>query len=148
MMREERAAKRMLAQEQKVRLATEAVAGTPKAQSDTASAQPPQAEPHAPPPPAQAAIAAPPAPAPVPSAMHAAPPSPEAIAKAEAFAGENIAAAAQIRHDRGVTPQSKAHFRHMTLPTDPAMIDALVRGTGDLLTLLDEVGGETLDAAA
>ena len=57
-------------------------------------------------------------------------------------------AAAQIRHDRGVTPRNKAFFRHLTLPTDPAVIDALVRGTSDLLTLLDEVGGETLDEAA
>jgi hypothetical protein len=57
-------------------------------------------------------------------------------------------AAAQIRHDRGVTPQSKAYFHNLTLPTDPAMIDALVRGTSDVLTVLDELGGETLDAAA
>jgi len=28
------------------------------------------------------------------------------------------------------------------------VIDALVRGTSDLLTLLDEAGGEDLDAAA
>ena len=76
------------------------------------------------------------------------PPSPEAIAKAEAFMEEHGVAAAQIRHDRGVTPQNKAYFRHVTFPTDPAVIDALIRGTSDLLTLLDEVGGETLDAAA
>ena len=153
MMREERAAKRMLAQEQKMRLATEAVTSTPKTQSDTASAQPPQAELQAPSPPAQAAAAPPPAPmaAPVPSAMQAGsvpPPSPEAIANAEAYALKNSAAAAQIRHDRGVTPQNKAYFRHLTLPTDPALIDALVRGTTLTLTLLDDVGGETLDAAA
>ena len=89
--------------------------------------------------------------APVPPAMQAgsAPlPSPKAIAKAEAFAQKNMAAAAQIRHDRGVTPQSKAHFRNVTLPTDPAVIDALVRGTSDVLTVLDELGGETLDVAA
>jgi hypothetical protein len=61
---------------------------------------------------------------------------------------EHSVAAAQIRHDRGVTPQNKAYFRHVTFPTDPAVIDALIRGTSDLLTLLDEVGGETLDAAA
>jgi hypothetical protein len=151
MMREERAAKRMLAQEQKVRLATEEVANTPKARSDTTSVQPPQAQPHAPPPPVQAAAAAPqpaPTPASTPPALHTPPPSPEAIAKAEAFAQQNIAAAAQIRHDRGVTPQSKAYFRHLTLPTDPAIIDALARGTTAALTLLDEVGRETLDAAA
>jgi len=56
MMREERAAKRMLAQEQKVRLATEAVAGAPKAQPAIAPAPPPQAEPQAPPPVQAAAI--------------------------------------------------------------------------------------------
>ncbi len=164
MMREERAAKRMLAQEQKLRLATEAVAGTQAAQP-AASAPPPQAEPRTAPPPVQAAPAAPP-PAPVPPSVaplrpaatqaavpqvqagSAPPPSPDSIAKAEAFAEEDMVAAAQIRHDRGVTPQSKAYFRHLTLPTDPAVIDALVRGTSDELTLLDEVGGETLDAAA
>ena len=116
MMREERAARRMLAQEQKVRLAKKAVASTPKAQPAAASAPPP--------------------------------PSPEAIAKAEAFAQEDVVAAAQIRHDRGVTPHSKAYVRHLSLPTDPAVIDALIRGTSDALILPDEVGGETRDKAA
>jgi hypothetical protein len=155
MMREERAAKRMLAQEQKVRLATEAVTNTPKTQPTTVSAQPPQAKPHTASPPVRAAAPstplAAPAPAPVPPAMQAGsapPPSPEAIAKAEAYALKNSVAAAQIRHDRGVTPQNTAYFRHLTLPTDPALIDALVRGTTLTLTLLDDVGGETLDAAA
>jgi hypothetical protein len=133
-MREERAAKRMLAQEQKVRLAVEAVAGAAPAQPAVASAPPPQAEPQA-------------APLSVPAESES-PPSPEAIAKAEAVAEESIEAAAQIRRDRGVTPRSKALFRHVTLPTDPAVIDALVRGTSDLLSLLDEVGGERLDQAA
>jgi hypothetical protein len=163
MMREERATRRMLAQEQKVRLAAEAVANSPRAQPASAAA--PQAEPQAAPPPVQAAAAAPhlaPVAAPVPAGApprpaaarstsppaQAAPPSPEAIAKAEAFAGENIVAAAQIRHDRGVTPQGEAHFRRVTLPTDPEVIDALVHGTSDLLTLLDEVGGKDLDEAA
>jgi hypothetical protein len=127
MMREERAAKRTLAQEQKVRLAAEAVAGSAPVQPAAASVAAPQA---APPP------------------VQAAPPSPEAIARAEAFALENGVAAAQIRHDRGVTPQNKAYFHHVTLPTDPAVIDALVRGSSDLLTVLDEVGGETLDDVA
>jgi len=57
-------------------------------------------------------------------------------------------AAAQIRHDGGVTSQNKAYLRHLTLPTDPALIDALVRGTSVRLKVLDEVGGETLDQAA
>jgi hypothetical protein len=166
LMREERTHKRMLAQEQKVRLAAEAVAGTPSAHPATASAPQPQAEPKAAPQPVQApaetpqsapvAAPVPPAVAPLrpaatlaaPQPVQAAPPSPEAIAEAEAFAEEEGMAAAQIRHDRGVTPQNKAYLRHLTLPTDPAVIDALVRGTTDLLTLLDEVGGEDLDAAA
>jgi len=76
------------------------------------------------------------------------PASPEAIAKAEAFALEDGVAAAQIRHDRGVTPQNKAFVRHLTPPTDPALIGALVRGTSAVLILLDAVGGETLDEAA
>jgi hypothetical protein len=94
---------------------------------------------------------APPRPAAAPAAAlpaQTAPPSPEAIAKAEAFAQKNIVAAAQIRHDRGVTPQNKAYLRHVALPTDPAMIDALVRGVSDVLTVLDEVGGEDLDEVA
>ncbi|HVC59266.1 MAG TPA: hypothetical protein VND19_02735 [Acetobacteraceae bacterium] len=164
MMRAESAAKRALEREQKVRLATEAVANTPQAHPATASAPPPQAEPQAPPPVQATAAAPPPAAVPPPAAppllavTQSAPPpaqagstpspSPEAIAKAEAFADEDIVAAAQIRHDRGVTPQNKAYFRHLALPTDPAMIDALVRGTSAVLNLLDEVGGETLHDAA
>ena len=50
-------------------------------------------------------------------------------------------AAALIRHERGVTPELRAFRRH--LPTDPAMIDALVRGTTGLLILLDNAGVET-----
>jgi hypothetical protein len=166
MMREERAAKRMLAQEQKPRLATEAVAGTAPAQPALASVPSPQAEPQAAPPPVQAAAPPPPpvpAPSPVaapsPAATHALPhlpvqagsappPSAEAIVKAEAFVDEDVVAAAQIRHDRGVTPQNRARFRHLTLPSDPAVIDALVRGASDVRSLLDEVGDEMLNAAA
>jgi hypothetical protein len=154
-MRQERATRRMLAQEQKVRLAVEAVANTPQTQPTTASALPPQAEPQAASLLAQAAAAATarlaPVAAPAPPAMQAGsapPPSPEAIAKAEAFAQKNIVAAAQIRHDRGVTPQNQAYLRHVALPTDPAVIDALVRGTSAVLAVLDEVGGEELDAVA
>ena len=53
----------------------------------------------------------------------------------------------RFRHGRGVTPQSKEYFRHMPLRSDPASIDALVRGSSDALTLLDDVSGEMLDAA-
>ena len=168
MMREERAAKRMLAQEQKVRLAAEAVTGTTPAQPATAAAPPP-ADPQPAPPPVQTVAAAQqvaPMAASVPPALpslraaaaqaaalpvqagSALPPSPDSIAKAEAFAQEDIVAAAQIRHDRGVTPQNKAYLRHLTLPADPAVIDALVRGITAELALLDEVGGEPLNQAA
>ncbi len=165
MMREARAARRTLAQEQNLRLAVALVAGTAPAQPAVASAPPPSAEPHAVPPPVQATAAASP-PAPVPpadaplrpaviqaalpqvQAASAPPPSPEAIEQAEAFAQEDMVAAAQIRHDRGVTSRAKAYFRHLTLPADPAVIDALVRGTSGRLTLLDDIGGEQLDAAA
>jgi hypothetical protein len=92
-----------------------------------------------------AARAAPPAPAPAKSAP---PPSLDAIAKAEAFAQAHVVAAAQIRHDRGVTPQNKARFRPLALPTDPMVIDALVHSSSDVLALLDEIGGEAMDAAA
>jgi hypothetical protein len=167
MMRQERATRRMLAQEQKVRLAVEAVAGTAPAQQAAAAAPsqaaPPPVQPAAAAP--QRAPAAPPIAAPVPAgaplraaaarsapppvqAGSAPPPSPQAIANAEAFAHKNLVAAAQIRHDRGVTPRNKAYLRHVTLPTDPAVIDALVCGTSDVLTVLDEVGGLDLDAAA
>ena len=96
--------------------------------------------------------AANPEPSPVPAGS-APPPSPEAIAKAEAFVRAHPLAAAQIRHDRGVTPRNQAHFRQahfrqVAFPTDPAVIDALIRGTTELLLLLDDAGCETLDAAA
>jgi hypothetical protein len=131
-----------------------------------ASAPPPSAEPRVAPPPQVQATAAAPPPAPVPppltqprpaviqaapphvQAVSAPPPSREAIEQAEAYAQENVVAAAQIRHDRGVTSQNTAYFRHLTLPTDPAVIDALVRGTSDRLTLLDDIGGGQLDEAA
>jgi hypothetical protein len=161
-LREERAAKRMLAQEQKLRLAVEAVAATAPAQTAPASTPPRQAEHRAAPPVRVAAVAPPPAAvaavaplrpaathaAPQPPATTAAPPSPEAIAQAEAFAQEHIGAAAQIRHDRGVTLQITAYFPEVALPTDPAVIDALVRGAGELLSVLDEIGGESLAEAA
>ena len=73
--------------------------------------------------------------------------SPEVIERAETFAADNLEVAVRIRHDRGVTPQCRAQFRGVRLPTDPAVIDALVRGTSPLLSLLDDFGGEELDAA-
>jgi hypothetical protein len=150
MMREVRAASRMLAQEQKVRLAAEAVAGT--AAEHPAAPSAPLPEPQATPAPAKA-TAPQPAPAPAgapsrPAAAQAAPPSPEAIAQAEAFMQQHSVAAAQIRHDGGVTPQNRAYYRHVPFPSDPAVIDALVSGTSDLLSVLDDVGGEDLEDAA
>ena len=171
MMRAESAAKRTLDREQKIRLAVEAVAGAapgqpgggvrPAAASRTASAAAgPGSQPRRRRPPPNRRrpprnrrrprrLARPPPiprhpPAPAGSVP---PPSPEAIAKAEALARGEIVAAAQIRHDRGVTLQSGNYFRNMTLPTDPAITDALVRNSTDALTLRHEAGGEMLDAA-
>jgi hypothetical protein len=144
MTRAEDAAKRTLAREQKLRLAAEAVEYASAARPGVASAPPPSAEIGAASPHPAATRAAPQ----VAAAGSAPPPSPEAIAQAEEFAVENSTAAAQIRHDRGVTPQNKAYFHEVTFPSDPAVIDALVRGTSDLLTMLDEIGGDTLNEAA
>jgi hypothetical protein len=144
LLREERAATSILARERKLRLAEAAVAGSTPPQPATLSAPPPSAGLQAAPP----CPAAPPATPQVAPAGSAWPPSSEAIARAEAFMEENELAAAQIRHDRGVTPRIQAYFHAVTLPTDPAVIDALVRGTSDPLMMLDETGGETLDQAA
>jgi hypothetical protein len=170
LMREERAAKRILDQEQKARRSVEAVVGGAPARPAIPSAPLPQPEPQAVPLPVQAtaraaepsAVAEPVPPAapphrpaatqaaPEPAAADATspPPSPEAIAKAEAYVEENIVAAAQIRYDGGVTPLNTAFFRHLTLPSDLVMIDALVRGNSDVLAVLDQIGGEDLDTAA
>jgi hypothetical protein len=43
---------------------------------------------------------------------------------------------------------NKAYFRHLVLPTDPAVIDTLVHGTGLVVSGLDKVGGDTLEEAA
>lgn len=151
MARVEGAAKRTLEREQKLRLAVEAVAGAVPAQpvAEAASPSPNPVPPSAPV--AQAAtqtraVAAPATPPPE-QAASAPPPSPKAIAQAEVFAHLNIVAAARIRQDGGITAKCKASFRHLTLPTDPAVIDALVRGMSDVLTVLDDVGGEMLAAA-
>jgi hypothetical protein len=136
LMREERAAKQILAREQKVRLAAEAVAGTAPKLAPVPPAEAPLR-------PAVTQDAAPPV-----QPASAPPPSPEAIAQAEAFAEEAMDAAAQVRHDGGVTPQAKAYFYEVAFPTDPAVIDALVRGTSELLILLDEVCCAPLDEAA
>ena len=75
-------------------------------------------------------------------------PSSEAIEKAEAFTLKHPATATRIRQYRSVPPQNAAPFRDVALPADPAVIDALVRGSGELLAVLDGVGGEELPKAA
>jgi hypothetical protein len=165
MMRAEASAKRTLEREQKARFASAWVTDAAPAEPAAASVPPQPDEPQAAPPLVHAVVAGQ-LPTLVPSAVasqrpaasHAASPpvpagsaptpSPQAIARAEAFAKEEICVAARIRQDRGVTPQCKAYFPHLTLPTDPALIDALVRGTSDILTLLDEISADTLDEAA
>jgi hypothetical protein len=52
--------------------------------------------------------------------------------------------AAEIHHDRGVTPHTKAYLRHPALPSDPALINAPIRGCTDTPTLRHEVGGGLL----
>ena len=176
MLREARAAKRILVQEQKHWAMLEVAADA--ARTRLASSAPPQpafrtappaAPATAPPVPASAppvpASAPEPAPAPEQSpvpplhlvATEASPPrtqaeaapapSLEAITRAEAFVHDNILAAAQIRHERGISPQCKAAFGR-ALPADAAVIDALVRGRSDLLVALDGLHDELLDAAA
>ncbi len=142
--REERAAMHILVREQKERLKMEGVAGSAQPRPAMTAGPAPSAELQATPPRPTAAQAAPQPEA----AGSARPPSPEAIVQAEDFAVEECVAAAQIRRDGGVTPDSKAHFHAVTFPADPAVIDALVRGTSDLLASLDEIGGETLAKAA
>ncbi len=165
MMRAECSAKRTLERERKMRLAGEAVAGSEPGRPAVAAGLPQQAELQPAPPWVKVAAEAPPSileqpavapprlaaanPAPPPSPSGSVPlPSPEAIAKAEAFVNAHAPVAAQIRHDRGVTPRNQAHFRQVAFPTDPAVIDALVRGASGLLTLLDDAGCEALAEAA
>ena len=151
MMREARAAKRILSQEQKQRLAIETVAVTHQVRP----AAPGPAQPTALPCPGAEPLQAPapdhqPVPPPhlVATAETTLQPSPEAIAGAEAFTIANILAAAQIREDRGVTPQNQALFHGVLLPIDPAVMDALVRGRSPILDALDGLNQEMLDAAA
>ena len=163
MMREARAAKRILAQEQKLRLSIEAVAAAEWAQQSASTAPQPAvpwtASPHpvpaadfAPAPGLQAAaplhLVAAGATSPPAQAETAPLPSPDAIAQAEAFTLENIMAAAQLREDGGVTPQNQVLFRGVALPTDPAVMDALIRGTSPILDALNGLNQELLDVAA
>lgn len=159
MLREARAAKRILAQEQKQRLSFEAMAAAEWARQSAAAprqAEPvlpaaPRAEDHQPAAPLH--LVATTAASPRAQAESAPPPSPEAIApeaiaKAEAFALDNVIAAAQIREDGGVTPANQALFRGVALPTDPAVMDALIRGGSQILDALNGLNQDLLDIAA
>lgn len=158
MMREARAAKRILAQEQKLRLSVDLIAYSQDAQQPGSIApQPaPAVQPADPTPaaePQQQTVASlhvvPTGAASEPAASGATPPpSREAIAQAEAFALDNIIAAALIRQERGITPQNKPLLRGVTLPADPAVIDALARGSSPILDGLDGLNQEVLDVAA
>jgi hypothetical protein len=75
-------------------------------------------------------------------------PSREAIVQAEALAQEEVVAAAQIRHDRRITPRTRAYFHAVAFPADPAVIDALAHGTSEMLTMLDDSGVEDLAEGA
>jgi len=160
MLREARAARRILAQEQKQRRAIEAVAATQLAATYVGSqrvaaqrvapqpAPQPIAQPAAP-----SASAEPQATPPlhrVPAASNPAQPAPtpEAIAQAEAFTLDNVLAAAQIREDGGVTPQNKPLFRGVALPTDPAVMEALIRGSSPILDALNGLNQDLLNDAA
>jgi len=158
MMREARAARRILAQEQKLRLSVEAIAGTDHAQQP-ASIAPQPAAPQALPPhsaamteqtrhPALPPLHLVPGDAAAQPAPSEAAPSSEAIALAEAFTLDNLIAAAQIREDGGVTPQNQILFRGVPLPTDPAVMDALVRGSSPILDALNGLNQELSDVAA
>ena len=151
MFREARAAHRMLTQERKGRLPSAqrtegradqlqpmAVPATGPQPDDVpatatvaaASASQPPQEPAAP-------LAAPALP----------PPSPEALAKADDFARSHRCVAEQIRRDGRITPRSKVRFRAVARLTDPAVVDALIRGRSDVLCSLDRDGHRTARAA-
>lgn len=128
MMREARAARRILAQQQKTRLAVAGVAAGAPEKSATAAAPAQPAERQATPPSVQGAApqsagASPPA-APVP-ARSAAPRMPAA----------------------GVTPTIKSALRDSVFPIHPTVADTLLRGTG-AAPVAGNKAGVTLDEAA
>ncbi len=126
MMRQEKRALRVLAKMQAARKA--AAVPAPAAGADQG---PQQAAPL----PEQTRAArdpAPPAPA----------PQPDVLAQAEEFAIEEPLAATQVRHDRGLTPANTARIDPASIPSDSAVIDALINGTSQVLLTLDDIGGE------
>ncbi len=166
MMRETRAAKRMLAQEQKLRLAVAAVAGSAPVQPAAASASTRPAEPQTTPPQPTRAAATPPQSAPGPQPVpprrlateDAAPPpeaagtalrpAPEARVNPDSPAIDPLVAAAVIRNDRGAAPNTKAALRASAFPTHPTVLDALLRGAGAGPNPADKAGRSLLDKAA
>jgi hypothetical protein len=70
-----------------------------------------------------------------------------AVAKAETFATRNRMLAMCIRRAGGLTPQSTAGFRRSELPSDLAVVEALVHGTTTILRLLDCVPSDVPKAA-
>jgi hypothetical protein len=136
MMRQERQALRTLEDMQKARWAA-----APAASALGADQRPQPTVPH----PDQTEAArdpAPPTPAPADPA-----PQRDALAQAEEFAMEEPVAAAQIRFDRGLTPANTARIDPAMIPSDPAVIEALLNGTSPVLCTLDDIGGEKSKAA-
>jgi hypothetical protein len=144
LMRESRAARRMLWQEQKGRLGVERVADGVAVQPQAAAAEPVRAE-------AEQAAALPPARVaePVPPPRAGAPPQPsaEALAAARGFMRQHSAAAARIRADGGITQKCRARWQAV-LPTDPGVVEALIRTPRKLLIAADAAEDVLLDVAA
>jgi hypothetical protein len=53
--------------------------------------------------------------------------------------------AAQIRFDRRLTPANTARIDPADLPSDPAVIEALLYGTSPTMGVLDEIGGDVTE---
>ena len=73
--------------------------------------------------------------------------APTALAKAEQFIAHNRMLAARVRHAGGVTPPVIAGFRRAALPSDPAVIAAIVYGTGPAFEVLDRMASEQYKVA-
>ena len=166
MMRETRSARRMLAQEQKLRLAVASVAGSAPVQPAAASASTRPAEPQAVPPLPTRAAATPPqsaaVPQPVPprrpATADAAPPpeaadtalrpAPEARVNPGSPAIDPLVAAAGIGNDRAAATSMKAALLASAFPTHPAVADALLHGAGARPNTADKARGNLLSKAA
>ena len=158
MTRAAHAARRMLAQEQKLRLAVAAVAARTPGQP--AAATRPAEPPAAPRQPIQAE-AAPPLPTPVAQPLPPRPPvgqasAPQAKSAAPALraASESRAtpdpllAAAGPRNDRGAAPSFKASLHAAAFPTHPEVADTLLRGASAGRTAAAKPARTSMDTAA